>query len=223
MTQSISLTPSTLPLGLDPVWRGSLSSFEGPTVSGISLYRAQIWRRPQEVLDPDVDALATAYATVSSGKATFTFTPSQMDFMLVANNGAKDDVWLSIAGLKSDGNVQILRADWLTVLEPGCRTDDFLPVDASFSVTNSRLVIAFGGVTFSFAVEEVALPSGAVDGTYSVTNDQATFISDGKAWKAPVESTTSPSGLSDGGMLILNDILYIKYSNQAYKRPVAQD
>jgi hypothetical protein len=220
MTQTLSLTPSTRPLGLDPVWRAATWTVQGATVSGVTIYRAQLWRRPQDATNAEISALATSYATIGSGLAAFTFTDDQMDFPLIAENGERDSVWLSIAGLRSGNQVEALRAGWLEMIEPGCRTDDFYDSEATFTVADGSVVVTFAGSGYRAPVEAVALPGGAEDGTYSVADGYVTFIHDGAAYRAPAEAVSTPSGLIAGGLLVLDGWLYLMPAAQAYRLPI---
>lgn len=222
MNQTLTLTPSTDPLGLNPVWRGSPFIFSGATQSGITLYKAQIWRKPQDATNTSKDPLATAYASVSTNTVAFAFTPDQMDFTLLANNGAEDDLWLSVAGLNEDGHIEPLRTGWFRVIEPGHRGSDFTDITATFSITNDYLMVVFVGEAYRTQVVEVGAPGGASAGEYVVVNDNAIFTDANGSFSLQVSATATPSGLVEGGILVLGDVMYLMFDGQAYKAPVQQ-
>ncbi len=187
MTRTITLTESTLPLWLDPVFRAGPLLFTATKIDGITTYRAQIWRKPQDARAEDAEALATAYAIAGVSTVTLAFSSTLMDFTLAAGNGAYDDVWLSIVGVQSDGQIVPLRADWMRVIESGNDPASFVVGDVVVTVENDIASFTYEGVVYSIPVYE-ATPStpGTTGWLVSVVDGMLILAKDGESYAAPV-------------------------------------
>lgn len=189
MSQTLSLTPSADPLGLLALFRGSPIILTGTAISGMTAYRAQLWTRPQDVLDSDIEALAIANGSVSSGSAFMAFTASQMDLTLTADAGAYDDIWLSITALQADGQRAVLRAGWVRVVEAGFDPDAAGTTSTEIVVQDDVAYFSYGGVDYALPVVPIETPSGATEGEITVIDDTMIITVGGQSYTAPVVPT----------------------------------
>jgi hypothetical protein len=184
MPQTISLQQTGTPLTLSPVWRATPLPLTG-TVSDpvLTTWRAQLWRRPQDVRDPDISPLATVYGAVAGSTLSIAFTAQQMDIELGAGNGMYDDIWLTLGGVDSDDEPHVVRAGWVRVQEGGFAVDEYPATVTSFTVENDIITIGYGGTTYQLQGVEVPIPDGAGEGSIVVINDILYFT--------PVGGTTA--------------------------------
>jgi len=185
MAQTITLTTTGTPLALDPVWRATPCGFTGTVATpALSTWRAQLWRRPQDAQDADLEPLATVYGTVSGTTLNIAFTAEQMDIALAAGNGAYDDLWLMIGGVASDAQPHVVRSGWLRVQEGGFNAAEFPATVTNFTVANDIITIDYGGTAYQMQGVEVPIPDGAGEGSIVVINDVLYFTPEGSttAW-----------------------------------------
>jgi hypothetical protein len=184
MPQTISLTQTAAPLALMPVWRATPLALTGTVATPVlTTWRAQLWRRPQDVRDGDIEPLATVYGAVAAGVLNIAFTAQQMDVELGAGNGMYDDLWLTIGGVDADSEPHVVRADWVRVQEGGFAADEYPATVTAFTVENDIITIGYGGTTYQLQGVEVPIPDGAGEGSIVVINDILYFT--------PVGGTTA--------------------------------
>lgn len=176
MPHTISLSQTGAPLGLSPVWRATPFSLTGTVTNPeLTTWRAQLWRRPQDVRDGDIEPLATVYGAVTGTTLNIAFTAEQMDVELRAGNGMYDDLWLTIGGVDADSEPHVVRADWVRVQEGGFAADEYPATLTSFTVENDIISIAYGGTTYQLQGVEVETPDGAGEGSIVVVEDVLYF------------------------------------------------
>jgi len=176
MSQTISLTQSADKLILEPVWRATPFSMTGTvTTPALTTWRAQLWRRPQDVRDADADPLATVYGVVSDGELSIAFTAEQMDVELFADDGMYDDLWVTIGGVAADGQPHVVRADWVRVQEGGFDADEYPASVTNFTIEDDIISITYGGSTYQLQGVEVDTPEGAGEGSLVVIDDVLYF------------------------------------------------
>lgn len=184
MTQTVTFTPTTSPLGLDPVWRSSPLILTGTARAGVGTYRAQLWRRPQDARVADAEALATSYATATGGSVSLAFSASQMDSTLAADNGGYDDFWLNIVGVQTDGQSIPLKAGWLRIVEAGADPDAFVIPGLTITVVDDVASFTLpGGPTFSIPVyQDDTVDPGDTGWEVSVVDDMIILTKDGVSY-----------------------------------------
>lgn len=184
MTQTISLTPSTVPLGLNPVWRATPFALTGAVGdSELTTWRAQLWRRPQDCRDEDAEPLATVYGAVSGENLTIAFPAALMDFELRAGEGSYDDVWLVVGGFNSSATPHVVVADWVRVKEGGFRADDAPTTTVEYTIEDDVIIIPQDGSTYRVQGVPIETPEGIGRGTLVVIDDIVYFT--------PLDGTTS--------------------------------
>ena len=180
MPQTVTLTQSTLPLGLQPAFRATPLSLTGTVATPVlSTWRAQLWRRPQDARDVAAEPLATVYGTVASGTLAIAFTAAQMNFALNAGNGMYDDVWLMIGGVDANSEPHVVRADWLRVNEGGFDATEFPATVTDFTVSDDIITIEYAGATYQIQATETTSPPGVGEGTIVVIDDILYFTPQG--------------------------------------------
>lgn len=187
MTRTISLTESTRELGLDPVFRASPLIITGSSISGTNTYRAQLWRRPQDARETDAEPLATAYGIAASGSISLAFSGTAMDITLAADGGRYDDLWLTLAGVQTDGQIVAQRAGWLRVEEGGNDPSEFVIDGVVVTVVDDVATFTIDGVLYSIPVvptDEVS--PGTTGWLVSVVNDVLILSRGSETYAAPV-------------------------------------
>lgn len=189
MTQTVSLTETTAGLHLDPVFRSSPFVLSASAVTGVSVYRGQLWRRPQDAREADATPLATSYASESSETVHIAFSGIQMDMALQAGAGSYDDLWITLALVQGDGQSVVCRADWLRVIESGCDPLAFVVegVDVTVDEETSTAFFTIGGVTYEMPlVPETTITPGDSGWVTSIVNGTVIFTKDGVSYSAQV-------------------------------------
>ncbi len=192
MTQTLTLTPSSDPLGLSPWPSGGPMVITGtvPASPSMSTWRMQLWKRPHDARVTDAEPLATAVGTVASSTLTIAFSPSQMDYDALSLSDAvgANNYFLTVGGTDTDGAQQIVRFGNIEIIP--------VPFDASAATTATAITVeddiatfTFNGATYRIPVEEIASPPGAVEGEIVVLNDMAVLTIDGTSYTFPVEET----------------------------------
>ncbi len=221
MTQTINLTSSGGSLGLEPAWRASPLVIRGTVTNpALSVWRAQLWRRPQDVRAEDSAPLATTYGTVAEGVMSAAFTAAQMDVDLVADHGAYDDLWLVVGGTGTDGQAYVVVADWLRVREGGFDADAYTVTPITFTVEDDMLSFSYGGTTYTRPVEEVDIPPGTSSGDLTWIDDMIVLTTNTTAFTWPVEETEEPTGAVLGGGVVIDDELITTVEGGSFKTPV---
>ncbi len=194
MAQTVNLSQSTVSLGLAPVWRSTPLALTG-TVStpALTTWRAQLWRRPQDCRDADVEPLATVYGTVTSGMLNLAFSAAQMDIDLTAGNGAYDDLWLMIGKVDSEGEPHVVKADWLRVQEGGFNPDEYPTTMTNFTIEDDIVTVEYGGTSYQIQGVEIATPEGVGEGSIVVIDDIVYFTPEGSSTSWAVQGV--PQGI----------------------------
>lgn len=185
MTQTIDFTESGTELDLDPVWRASPLVFTGDEDEDITIYRAQLWRRPSDIRDEE-DAIATTYAEAAAGTVTLAFSATQMDFSLIAGGELYDDVYIVFTGMGTDGAPRVQKGGWLRVQESGNDPDGFVISDIELTVTDDVATFNYGGNEYSFPVAETTPTIGEGGWELSVVDDILILTKDGVSYSVPV-------------------------------------
>ncbi len=208
-------------MGLEPVWRSSPFVVRGTVGDpALSVWRAQLWRRPQDVRGEDATPLATTYGTVADGVMRAAFTAAQMNIALAADHGAYDDLWLVVGGTGTDGQAYVVVADWLRVREGGFDADAYTATPIVFTVIDDMLTFTYGGTTYVRPVVEVDIPAGTSSGDLTLIDDMLILTTDTTAFTFPVEETEEPAGAVLGGGVVIDDELIATVEGGTFKTPV---
>jgi len=185
MTQTIDLTASATELVLEPVWRATPFVITGAVATpALSTWKAQLWRRPQDCRDEDIEPLATANGVVANNVATLAFTAEQMDISLVAGGEMYDDLWLSINGIASDDQPHVVKAGWLRVKEGGANPDSYPATSVTWTIVDDVIHITTDDGTYQVqGVQAEEVPDGATEGSIVVIDDNLYFTTGGSSWR----------------------------------------
>ncbi len=115
------------------------------------------------------------------------FTGSQMDFTLSADNGRYDDIWITLSGVQSDGQLGVRRAGWLRVNESGCDPDAFVVGGVEVTIEDDVAYFTIEGITYAMPVYEEPDPAPGESGwTLTIADDVMILSKDGVSYAAPV-------------------------------------
>jgi len=186
MNQTVTFTESATPLDLDAVFRASPFVLTGTGVAGVSVYRAQLWRRPQDAREDDAVSLATAYGAPSGGTVSIAFSGTLMDVTLAAGGETYDDLWLALSGVQADGQVVVARAGWLRIIEAGCDPAAFTDTEIELDIVDGTASFTYGGVEYSFPVVSEVVLVGDGGWELSVVDGILILSKDGVSFSVPV-------------------------------------
>lgn len=192
MKQSLSLTPSSDALGLEPWASDSPLSLTGtvPATPSMSEWRMQLWKYPSDAREDDATPLATAIGSVASSVLTIMFSPSQMSYdnLDLSDAIGENNYWLTLGGEDADGFQQIIRYGWIEVVPVPITTD--APTTAiGITVVDDVATFVFNGSTYTLPVSAIATPEGAVEGEIVVIDDMAVLTVDGVSYTFPVQES----------------------------------
>jgi len=190
MRQSVTLTANATPLALDAVFRASPLILAGDSITGVTTYRAQLWRRPQDARVADAEPLASAYGAASAGAVSVAFSGSQMDIELEADNGGYDDLWITLAGVQSDGQLIVFRAGWLRVIESGADPEAFVIEGITITVEDGIATYTIDGETYTSPVLSVPVTPGTTGWEISFVDEVMILTKDGESWAVEAEKTS---------------------------------
>ena len=223
MTQTLSLTPSTANLGLDPWFLGSPLVITGtvPSSPTMSVWGMQLWASQWALIeDPDAEPLATAIGSVTSGTLTIGFTPSQLSTLTIRSAAGTNAFWLVIGGQDTDANQQIIRAGTIEI-SPCPWQATSLTNSIGITVTDDWATFTYNGELYRFPVAESASPPVTPDGI-AVDDDTAYIDFNSDVYSAPVEEIATPPEAVEGELVVVNDNLIVLLNGIAYTIPVEQ-
>ncbi len=227
MTQSLTLTPSSAPLGLDPWFSGSPLVITGtvPTTPTMATWRAQIWASNYALIeDADAEPLATAIGAETNGVLTIGFTASQIsaDTLGLSSVAGNNSFWLVLGGQNSNGSQQIIRAGTIEIMPCPWSTAGTANV-LGITVIDDVATFEYNGATYSFQVSHNASPPLTPDDGVDVSDDTAYFEYEGTVFETPTAVVTpTPAEAIEGELVVVDDNLIILLSGIAYTIPVVQ-
>jgi len=192
MKQTLSLTPSTDALGLDPWFAGSPVVITGtvPAYPTMDTWKMQLWKYPHDAQVADAEPLATAVGAVVSTTVTITFSPSQMtyDALSLSDEAGANHYWLTLGGEDEDGFQQLIRAGTVEIMP--CPFSGTAPTTATaITVTDDVATFSWNGSAYTLPVVEIESPDGAVEGEIIVIDDMAVLTVDGVSYTFPVQES----------------------------------
>lgn len=224
MTQTLTLSPSTARLDLEPWFAGASIVITGtvPSTPDMRLWAMQLWASQWELLqDATATPIATAIGSVAEGVLTVGFTPSQTSISTLSPVVGNNSFWLVIGGQDSSGNQQIIRAGNIEI-NPCPWTATGLSNSVGITVADDVATFIYNGATYCFPVAEIALPPVTPDGI-AVNDDTAYMDFNGEVFGAPVaEVTPVPAEAIEGELVVVDDNLIVLLSGTAYTIPVKE-
>lgn len=187
MKQTLSLTPSAAPLGLDPWFAGSPLVVSGtvPTTPTMSSWLMQLWKRPHDIQTDGTEPLAISVGGVASGVVTWTFTAAQMTLDDMSNEVGTNNYWLTIGGVDNTSIQQIIRAGTIEI-DPCPFTIATTGVITSIVVSDDTATFTHNGTVYSLPVSAVPTPEGAIEGELVVIDDSLVITFNGVSYTTPV-------------------------------------
>jgi len=224
MKQTLSLTPSTAPLGLDAWFANSAVVITGtvPAYPTMGVWAMQLWESQWELLDdPTAEPIATAIGSVVSGVLTITFTPTQMTLTGLSAVAGSNNHWLTIGGQDTDGNQQIIRGGNIEI-NPCPWAAANIANSIGITVTDDMATFIYDGATYTFPVALIASPPVTPTGV-AVDDDSVYIDFGGDVFGAPVaEVDPAPPEAVEGELIVIDDNLIITLSGVSYTIPVQQ-
>jgi hypothetical protein len=192
MKQTLTLTPSSDALGLDPWPSGAPLVITGTVASypAMDSWTMQLWKRPHDAQVVDAEPLASAVGSVATGTLTIAFSPSQMSYDNLGLNNVvgANPFYLVLGGENTSGQQEFIRYGTVEII-PIPFSSSAPTTPAAITVTDDIATFSFNGSTYRVPVEEVASPDGAVEGEIVVVDDIAILTVDGVSYTFPVEET----------------------------------
>jgi len=227
MTQTLTLTPSSAPLGLDPWFSGSPLVITGtvPTSPTMATWRAQIWASNYALIeDADAEPLATAIGSETGGVLTIGFTPSQIssDALGLSSVVGNNSFWLVLGGQNSNGSQQIIRAGTIEITPCPWSTAGTANV-LGITIVDDVASFEYNGATYSFVVAHNPSPAITPDDGVDVGDDTAYFEYEGNVYDTPTAVVDpAPPEAIEGELVVVDDNVIILLSGIAYTIPVVQ-
>jgi hypothetical protein len=190
MKQTLSLSPSSDPLGLDPWMSGGPIVVTGtvPAYPTMSSWMMQLWKYPHDVTAADAEALITAVGTVASTTMTVAFTKTQLGTLDLSNEAGANCYWLTVGGLDSNSSGYVIRQGTIEI-QPSAFLSDADASITQITIEDDIARFVFNGVTYTVPVAAITTPTGAVEGAVVVIDDMAVLTVDGVSYTFPVQET----------------------------------
>jgi hypothetical protein len=190
MKQSLSLTPSTDELGLDPFFAGAPVQIYGtiPAYPVMDSWQMQLWKYPSDAGEEGAEPLLTAVGAEATGVMTITFTASQLSSLDLSDAIGCNNYWLTLGGVDENSQRRVVRGGTVEIIPCPFVTDAGATV-SGITITDDVASFVYNGQTYTLPVAAIETPVGAVEGEIVVIDDMAVLTIDGVSYTFPVQES----------------------------------
>jgi hypothetical protein len=187
MRQSLTLTPTTDALGLDPWFAGAPAQIYGtvPAYPEMTSWMMQLWKYPHDANEDDAEPLASAVGAVNAGVMTITFTAAQLSALELSDEVGANNYFLTLGGVDANSQRRVVRGGSVEIVPCPFVTDAGGTV-TGVTVTDDVASFVYNGQTYTLPVSEIEDPIGAAEGEIVVIDDMGVITIDGVSYTFPV-------------------------------------